>query len=111
MKRWFEYHCFESEESADKELWHRTHQQVEILHKLDNIDTEIGKMYRVKFPDGFESDVFQDELMKDPKLFHRPPYLADAQVAKAIGRTSVRQGTKRRTARTGNTHPALKGIK
>ncbi len=26
-RRWFEYHCYEGEDSSDAELWHHTHQQ------------------------------------------------------------------------------------
>lgn len=32
------------------------------------------EMYRVRFADGFESDVFADELMGSQKHFHRADY-------------------------------------
>ncbi len=75
-RRWFEYHCYEGEDSADAILWHHTHQQVIVLRKItDSIEeAEVGKMYRAKFSDGFEYDVCDDELVKSPTDFERPDY-------------------------------------
>jgi hypothetical protein len=76
-RRWFEYHCYEGEDSCDAELWHHTHQQVQIIKRLppDEVDEcEVGKMYLVKFADGYEYSVFGDELIKSPKEFYRPDY-------------------------------------
>ena len=74
-RRWFEYHCYEGEDSADAELWHHTHQQVKILHKEPNIDEfETGRIYQVRFQDGFESVVFNDELMGNLSEYYRPDY-------------------------------------
>jgi hypothetical protein len=70
-RRWFEYHCYEGEDSADAKLWHHTHQTVIVLSKLK--DTELP-MYRVRFADDFEWDVFGDELLSSPKEFERPGY-------------------------------------
>ena len=77
-KQRFEYHCLESEDSADAELWHRTHQEVAVLHQLSDVnEVEVGKMYRVRFADGFEGDVFADELMTTTNKFYCPSYLVD----------------------------------
>jgi hypothetical protein len=78
---WFEYHCFESPASADAEVWYRSHQKVLVL----KIETEGGgdtplergengepRTYRVRFSDGFEYDVFEDELLNSPDDFERP---------------------------------------
>ena len=73
-RRWFEYHCYEGEDSSDAELWHHTHQQVEVLGKLDT-DCGEPKQYQVKFSDGLEYDVFEDELVTDPSQFSRPDYI------------------------------------
>lgn len=74
-RRYFEYHCYEGEDSSDAELWHHTHQQVLVLNKLTNIDEyEVGRMYRVRFSDGLEYDVCDDELVKSPKDYYRPDY-------------------------------------
>jgi hypothetical protein len=76
-RRWFEYHCYEGEDSCDAELWHHTHQQVKIIKRLlpDEVDeADVGRMYRVRFTDGFEYDIFDDELIKDPSRFQRPDY-------------------------------------
>jgi len=82
-KRWFEYHCYEGEDSSDAEAWHHTHQQVQVLSKLDDAEVigdcdPIG-MYKVRFPDGLEYDVFGDELMTSPKQFYRPDYKSKAK--------------------------------
>jgi len=74
-RRWFEYHCYEGEDSSDAELWHHTHQQVTILNKITNIDeADVGRMYRVRFNNGFEYDVCDDELVSSPSEFERPDY-------------------------------------
>ncbi len=77
-RRWFEYHCYEGEDSCDAELWHHTHQQVIVLRKLkngvENDEVECGRMYWVRFADGFEYDVCDDELLHSPKEFTRPNY-------------------------------------
>ena len=70
-RRYFEYHCYEGEDSADAIVWHHTHQKVEVLNKKTLDHTEF-KVYRVRFPDGLEYDVFDDELMKSPEDYYRP---------------------------------------
>lgn len=82
----FEYHCWESHESADAELWYRSHQKVTVLGPAEdwegwddsgmtfNERCEAGhaRGYQVRFEDGFEYEVFEDELMEDRSGFHRP---------------------------------------
>jgi len=48
----------------EKDLIARTGQVVEVLRKLNNreCDKEVGKMYKIKFSDGFIADSFSDEL-------------------------------------------------
>jgi len=67
----FEYHCWESENSVDIKLWRHTHQPVAVLYQLDNPDQV---MYRVRFGDGLEYDVFEDELVNSPTEYERPDY-------------------------------------
>ena len=85
---WFEYHCEESHSSADAQAWYRSHQTVLVLGELDGasgssknfpdskaaVRAEKGlpRMYRVRFPDGLEWDVFEDELLTSRKGFYRP---------------------------------------
>lgn len=66
----FEYRCWKSDASNDAELWHRTDQPVTVLRQLgpDEADEEVGPMYHVRFADGFEGDVFEDELIPPPML-------------------------------------------
>ena len=72
-RRWFEYHCYEGEDSADAELWRHTHQRVAVLNNLYPQETDIP-MHRVRFDDRFECSVFDDELLTSQSLFYRPDY-------------------------------------
>ena len=77
---WFEYHCFESDESCDAEIWYRSHQKVKVVDvahwSLDDKEFryEDGqfRVYIVEWKDGFRYDVFEDELMESPDEFYRP---------------------------------------
>ena len=77
---WFEYHCFESDESCDAEIWYRSHQKVKVVDvahwSLDDKEFryEDGqfRVYIVEWEDGFQYDVFEDELMESPNEFYRP---------------------------------------
>jgi hypothetical protein len=68
---WFEYHCNESPSSAHAQWWYRSHRPVVILRQAE---TDPGEplVFTVKFEDGFEGDVFEDELLKSPDEFERP---------------------------------------
>ncbi len=72
-RRLYEYHCYEGEDSSDAALWHHTHQAVAVVGRVD-ADPEVGRMYRVRFTDGFEGDVFADELLRAPCQYQRPDY-------------------------------------
>ena len=79
----FEYHCLESPDSSDAEIWYRSHQQVTVL-KEEESDAWEGstfeergeegqpKLYQVRFDDGLEWSVFEDELMTTPAGFYQP---------------------------------------
>jgi len=77
---WFEYHCFESDESCDSEIWYRSHQKVKVLSvsewSFDELKVRIEdgqpRVYSVKFNDGFIADVLEDELMESKDEFYRP---------------------------------------
>jgi len=88
---WFEYHCFESMDSCDAELWLHSHQQVTVLSIVERgfgkTPKERGhngepRIYKIRFNDGFEYDAFEDELMRTPKEFVRPapPTIACTQL-------------------------------
>ena len=49
---------------GDSEWSSRTSQTAEILHQLtpDKADDEVSPMFRIRFPDGVETDAFLDEL-------------------------------------------------
>jgi hypothetical protein len=78
---WFEYHCYEGDDSCDAKLWHHSHQQCKVLKMVEAGDgvTEMERGYngysavfKVRFADGFVWDTFEDELLDDRSEFERP---------------------------------------
>ena len=77
----FEYHCFESDESADAELWHHSHSLVRVLRMTERgggatpeirAANAMPRLYRVRFLDDYEHDVFEDELCGSTVDYYRP---------------------------------------
>lgn len=62
----FEYHCLQSDESCDAELWHHTRQWATVLRRIEPPEIDDGLMYAIVFDDGFRYDVFDDELSRKP---------------------------------------------
>lgn len=71
---YFEYHCLETEQSCDAELWHRTHQKVKVIKEYTPEESDVPT-YRVKFADGFEGDVEFDELLDSDTEYERLDYV------------------------------------
>lgn len=83
QRMWFEYHCWESPQSTDAEIWYRSHQMVEVIGYA-NLDHQFSPtiderceecdslVYLVRFDDGLEWDVFEDELLDTQEDFWRP---------------------------------------
>ena len=78
---YFEYHCYMGHDSADAELWYRTHQPVKIVKmttpgfgRTYNDRAEVGepRMYRIQFLDGLVGGAFEDELYTDMKYWSEP---------------------------------------
>jgi hypothetical protein len=77
---WFEYHCYESPESCDSEIWYRSHQKVKVIgvsewsfnNYEDRMNDGQPRVYLVEWEDGFQYDVFEDELFESPDEFYRP---------------------------------------
>jgi hypothetical protein len=80
---WFEYHCNESHDSAHAEHWYRSHQRATIIEVRDGDGFRIASQeeriesgvligYLIRFADGFEADVFEDELLDSREEFSRP---------------------------------------
>jgi DNA polymerase III sliding clamp (beta) subunit (PCNA family)/GNAT superfamily N-acetyltransferase len=77
---WYEYHCFESSQSCDAEIWYRSHQKVKVLDVSQwslndkELRQENGqpRLYLVEWEDGFKYEVFEDELMESKDEFYRP---------------------------------------
>ena len=82
-KVFFEYHCQETHDSADADLWYRSHQKV-VVGECDNLK-EFGDLtfrerlegccplvYLILFSDGFEGNAFEDELLDSEDQYDRP---------------------------------------
>lgn len=83
-RRFFEYHCNESHDSAHAELWYRSQVEVTVLC-IENMGPEhrnstrrsrgengIPLVYKIRFADGFEHTAFEDELLSSPAHYCRP---------------------------------------
>jgi hypothetical protein len=90
---WFEYHCYESPDSCDAELWYRSHQQVKVIgvtewshdELSDRIEDATPRVYRIRFNDGFEGDAWEDELVNSPDEFYRPnPPQSETRYSEAL---------------------------
>jgi hypothetical protein len=81
-RRWFEYHCWESESSSDAELWHHSHQRVTVgtctnpeygRHtQEERYEDGCPLAYRVVFKNGYKAEAMEDELLTSRKDFERP---------------------------------------
>ena len=85
----FEYHCCQSHNSQDAELWYRSHQPVTVVRVencdglqfledgfLRRLDDAVPIAYKIRFEDGTEAGAFEDELYTSPKPFcekYAPP--------------------------------------
>jgi len=65
----FEYHCEQSNESCDAELWHHTRQWAVVVAVVmyPEVDLELSPMYVICFEDGYQHDVFNDEITARPR--------------------------------------------
>lgn len=92
----FEYHCQQSHDSADAELWYRSHQRVTVLgleeEGYGGTLEERGangqpRAYLIRFADGHEATAFEDELLVDERGYTPdmgPPPAEEIQAAKAL---------------------------
>lgn len=82
---WFEYHCWESEDSNDADLWHRSHQKVTVVAEYecdgqreylptfeDRCEAGMPLTYGVRWSDGHQGAVWEDELLTGPEHYYRP---------------------------------------
>jgi hypothetical protein len=88
----FEYHCYEGHDSADAQLWYRSHQVVTVLFEDESdawegstyderAEAALPKVYRVRFADGFEGTAWEDELLTSVEHFYRPDPPAPLETA------------------------------
>lgn len=86
-RAWFEYHCYEGHDSADAELWYRSHSAVTVVKDLDEENERVRPIlptlrergeagmaicYSVEFEDGYIGTAYEDELMTGSSHFYRP---------------------------------------
>lgn len=79
---WFEYHCLESPDSQDAEMWYHSHQKCTVLEvselggvdmtKEERMEEGEPRVYKVRFEDGYEWSAFEDEILDSPEEFERP---------------------------------------
>ena len=77
---WFEYHCYESDNSCDAEIWYHSHQRVKVLsvsewsfdELQDRRDDGQPRVYSVQFEDGFIADAYEDEILDSVSEYVRP---------------------------------------
>lgn len=83
QKLYFEYHCEESHESGDAELWYRSHQLVTVIGFAPNDGWDIQSlnercecgcsiMYKIQFSDGWTGEAFEDELLDSEEEYDSP---------------------------------------
>lgn len=81
----FEYHCEESDDSPDAELWYRSHSRVvvqrcvnpEYLEAAETMNARLEECgmplaYEVLFADGFLGCAMEDELLLTEADYERP---------------------------------------
>lgn len=79
---YFEYHCNQAHDSSHAQWWYRSRQPVTVIsQESDNGATidERGEggepnVYKVRWKDGAEGDVFEDELLTDPQYYDPTNY-------------------------------------
>jgi hypothetical protein len=81
---WFEYHCYEGHDSGDAACWYRPHEQItltavvseggwpEFKSRAARARQGESAVYHARWDDGFEWDVFEDEVLGSPERFFRP---------------------------------------
>lgn len=81
---YFEYHCYEGHDSGDAQAWYRSHQEVTVICRDDVEEGSLGQTYAeraescwpwtytVRWADGFEYSVWEDELFTSPADYYRP---------------------------------------
>ena len=92
-RKLFEYHCLESMQSADSDLWLRSHRWVTVvdcenfaefgtLTFEERVENGTPLVYGIVFGDGHLGSAFEDELLNSEEEFCRPaPHLFPARLA------------------------------
>lgn len=78
---WFEYHCDETDTSADVHLRNRSRSRVKVLKLSGDSapDDQDALVWEVQFDDGFVAPAFDDELLDSPEQYQRSGDLIDPE--------------------------------
>jgi hypothetical protein len=77
---YFEYHCCQGHDSADAQLWYRSHQSVTVLGIsgkgygktiISRLYNGHPRVYTIRFQDGTEGGAFEDELLTSPEFYEQ----------------------------------------
>lgn len=82
-RKLFEYHCWESHDSQDAQLWYRSHQQVTVgefvgepmalkMSFEERVEAALPLVHKITFADGFKSCACEDELLDNESEYDRP---------------------------------------
>ena len=102
----FEYQCQQSHDSADAELWYRSHQPITVIDDSEELydpapdlntlakrrDQGQPRCYTVRFSDGFEGTAKECELYVSPQYFDTsgaPPSQDEIALAQRVARRAV----------------------
>lgn len=76
-RAFFQYDCYRDHDSADAKAWYRSHQFVTVLGTTEPggggtlrervEEAGMPRVYRVRFPDGWEYDAWEYELYDSPR--------------------------------------------
>lgn len=93
-RAFFEYHCNQSHDSEDAQLWYRSHQEVTVLGRGDDdghaathaerAENGTPRIYSVRFDDGHEGEVFEDELLRSSEYRDATGFFAPPRVQSLI---------------------------
>lgn len=93
---YYEYHCYRGHDSADAQLWYRSHKKVKIVRRCKESDGNWGTIgeraeegtpavYDIVFADGWKSAAYEDELFTSRRFLTKrlgPPKDAAARLVR-----------------------------
>ena len=70
----YEYHCLESHDSSDAELWYRSHNKIKIIgySKNQGLMEDEPTTLDIQFEDGYIGSAWEDEILSSEDKYTRP---------------------------------------